>query len=426
MPSTEEQVSGVFVGFGFGPIQSALFVLEAQKSGNFSRFVIAEVDPVLVEAVNRHGGTYTVNVAGKQGIEQVKLSNLTLCNPNDADGRARLIEAISRADEAATALPSIRFFDRGGQASVARLLAEGLERRATDRPLLIYAAENHNHAAEELTGLLHRHLHSSAHDRFDVVNTVIGKMSGVITDSQTIEKLKLSPIVPDVPRAVLVEAFNRILISRPSSEGLASRIPVFVPKHDLLPFEEAKLYGHNAIHALLGYLASQRGYTVMSDCGDDRELMDTARQAFLDESGAGLLHRYQAHDDPLFTCEGWRGYAEDLLTRMTSPYLNDLVERVIRDPRRKLGYHDRLFGPMRAALEAGVRPVILAQGAACALKLLIDQRQEHDGFPDDLDLTEEGIGRSETVGRVLTWLWGQAMPDQSQLVELICEARSAI
>ena len=37
------------VGFGFGPIQSALFLYEAFKSGNFSRFVIAEVDQKTVD-----------------------------------------------------------------------------------------------------------------------------------------------------------------------------------------------------------------------------------------------------------------------------------------------------------------------------------------------------------------------------------------
>ena len=41
----------VLVGFGFGPIQSGLFVSEAFKSGNFSRMVIAEIDQNLVDSV---------------------------------------------------------------------------------------------------------------------------------------------------------------------------------------------------------------------------------------------------------------------------------------------------------------------------------------------------------------------------------------
>ena len=40
-----------FVGFGFGPIQSGLFVFEALRSGNFQNLVIAEVDAELIRRV---------------------------------------------------------------------------------------------------------------------------------------------------------------------------------------------------------------------------------------------------------------------------------------------------------------------------------------------------------------------------------------
>ena len=42
-----------FVGFGFGPIQSGLMLLEAMKSGNFDTFTIVEVDPVLVTLIQQ-------------------------------------------------------------------------------------------------------------------------------------------------------------------------------------------------------------------------------------------------------------------------------------------------------------------------------------------------------------------------------------
>lgn len=58
----------VFTGFGFGPIQSGLFVSEAFQSGNFTRIVIAEIDQSLVDAVRSNKGTYFVNVAKTDGI----------------------------------------------------------------------------------------------------------------------------------------------------------------------------------------------------------------------------------------------------------------------------------------------------------------------------------------------------------------------
>jgi hypothetical protein len=57
-----------FVGFGFGPIQSGLFVAEAFKSGNFKRIVIAEIDQKLVDAIRANKGSYAVNVASSSGI----------------------------------------------------------------------------------------------------------------------------------------------------------------------------------------------------------------------------------------------------------------------------------------------------------------------------------------------------------------------
>ena len=348
-----------FVGFGFGPIQSGLFVYEAQRSGNFGSLVIAEVDADLVRAVRAAGGICHVNIAHRDRISRERIGPVEMLNPADAADRARLIDAIVGADELATALPSVDFFTRGGDASVASLLAAALGRGG--RPQVVYTAENHNHAAE----ILEQAVGARADVQF--LNTVIGKMSGVITDDAEARKLGLAPLVPGWPRAVLVEEFNRILITRVQLRDFRRGIEVFEEKADLLPFEEAKLYGHNAVHALIGYLAHARGYRTIADAGRDAALMQTAREAFLLECGAGLLHRH-AGVDPLFTPAGFQAYADDLLARMVNPFLSDAVARVVRDPLRKLGWDDRLIGAMRLAAAAGVEPVRLAGAARLALR----------------------------------------------------------
>jgi mannitol-1-phosphate/altronate dehydrogenase len=232
---------------------------------------------------------------------------------------------------------------------------------------VLYAAENHNFAAEILHGEVVKLAPAGRLSRLQILNTVIGKMSGVISSAEEMRTLGLEPLVPGFDRCVLVEEFNRILITRITLRGFTRGIRVFEEKDDLLPFEEAKLYGHNAVHALLGYLARLRGHTVMSGIRDDPELLSLGREAFTEESGAALISRHGATGDPLFTPEGYRRYAEDLLERMTNPFLHDRVDRIIRDPKRKLGYADRLFGTMRAALEAGIRPRAMALGAAAAV-----------------------------------------------------------
>jgi mannitol-1-phosphate/altronate dehydrogenase len=97
--------------------------------------------------------------------------------------------------------------------------------------------------------------------------------------------------------------------------------------------------------------------------------MNLAREAFLLESGGALLARHQGID-PLFTPDGYRAYAEDLLERMTNPWLRDQTARVIRDTPRKLGWNDRLIGTMRLALDAGITPWRFALGVAAALETL--------------------------------------------------------
>lgn len=356
-----------FVGFGFGPIQSALFLYEAHCSGNFDRYVIAEVDAGLVGAVRAGGGRYSINIAHPDRIEDVVVDGVRLCDPALPADRDELLQAISVADEMATALPSVSFYDTGEASSVARLLADGLGRRDPSHPVILYAAENHNQAAEILSQRLSARVRAEALANVQTLNTVIGKMSGVISDADTIRRLGLAPLTPDTPRAVLVERFNHILISRVTLEGFRRGIEVFVEKDDLLPFEEAKLYGHNAIHALIGYLARLRGLTTMAEAACHADVMATARAAFIDESGAALVKKYAHIHDPLFTADGYRDYADGLLERMVNPHLNDLISRVTRDARRKLGYDDRLFGTMRLALVQGLEPIHMAQGAAAAL-----------------------------------------------------------
>jgi mannitol-1-phosphate 5-dehydrogenase len=55
---------------------------------------------------------------------------------------------------------------------------------------------------------------------------------------------------------------------------------------------------------------------------------------------------------------------------MINPYLDDRVERVGRDPERKLGWDDRLIGTIRLALRHGIQPQRYAFGAAAALAFL--------------------------------------------------------
>jgi mannitol-1-phosphate 5-dehydrogenase len=341
----------VFLGIGLGPIQTGIFLSGAAK-GNFNRIVIAEVDNKLKEAINSTGGKVTINIAKDCEIYTETYHNVEVYNPLDTDDLQHLITAAAEADELATALPSVNFFQH-----VAVWLRQGFARQP-QRRRFIYTAENNNHAAEELEKAIGENFTKTYY-----LNTVVGKMSGVV-DLSDCRHNGLEPLCPSADRGHLVEEFNQILIS--DAPGIAERqVKNLFVKSDLYPFEEAKLYGHNAIHFLLGILGAQYGKSYMSELREIDDLMQKASTAFKAESGQALCRKWSGKDQ-LFTEAGFDSYAQDLLTRMTNPFLRDAISRITRDLPRKLSWNDRIIGTMRLVLQQGIKPVILAEGAALA------------------------------------------------------------
>jgi mannitol-1-phosphate 5-dehydrogenase len=200
-----------------------------------------------------------------------------------------------------------------------------------------------------------------------------------------------------------VECFNRILISRIGFEAEGGSpdfqrgITVFEEKPDLLPFEEAKLYGHNSTHALAAYIGAIRSVERIADLAEQPGVMAFLEAAFIGESGATLIRRHSGVD-ALFTPAGYRVYALDLLNRMFNPYLGDTVSRVGRDPARKLEWQDRLIGTIRVALRHGVPAPRYAMGAAAALAVL----------------EPSVLGLQTPITECLDPLWSKSSPDPAE------------
>ena len=403
-----------FVGFGFGPIQGGLFAKEAFQSGNFTRIVVAEVDAQLVDAVRANNGSYYVNVAKADGIETLKVDNVELLNPNVAGDKEILLEVLAESTEIATCLPSVDFYEAGIESSPASLIAGGLKNSRAEATI-IYTAENNNQAAEILEQAVIEKIGTLSQKRVQYLNTVIGKMSRVVADPAEIEKSKLATIAPGINRAFLVEEFNRILVSRTQISDFTPGIEVFIEKDDLLPFEEAKLFGHNAIHTLLGFIGEARGATSMSELKKDQAVMQIARLAFLDECGRALVKKYAHLRDELFTEAGVKDYAEDLLERMTNPYLADTVARAGRDAVRKLAVTGRIFGTMSLALEYGIEPKNMAIGAMAGIAVLLQKAKEYN-LPGNLRFGDWRKLDRDRIEMIINWLWkNQSTPIRNSI-----------
>jgi mannitol-1-phosphate 5-dehydrogenase len=81
----------------------------------------------------------------------------------------------------------------------------------------------------------------------------------------------------------------------------------------------------------------------------------------MEESGAVLINRYG------FDAKKHAAYINKILQRFENPYLHDDVERVGRQPLRKLSAGDRLIKPLRGTLEYGLRHDNLVKGIAAAM-----------------------------------------------------------
>jgi mannitol-1-phosphate/altronate dehydrogenase len=131
------------------------------------------------------------------------------------------------------------------------------------------------------------------------------------------------------------------------------------------------------------------------------------RTAFLEESGRTLRARF-AGTEPLFTADGYAAFADDLLARMVNPHLADTVERASRDPRRKLGWDDRLVGLIRLGLAEGVPTPRYAMGVVAGLEIL---RQELDAARPD------AAGQDTAAGRDTAALLRGCWPDDVDVAE---------
>jgi len=145
-----------------------------------------------------------------------------------------------------------------------------------------------------------------------------------------------------------------------------------------------------------------KGYSAMTRLKDDPAIMRIAKDAFLTECGPALIKKYGALGDELFTEPGFRDYADDLLNRITNPYLADTVARAGRDVVRKLGVNDRIFGTMQLALDNGIEPRNMAIG----------------DWPE-LSAVE--------IEQILNWLWSsQSCRHTAEIVKCVLTARDGL
>jgi mannitol-1-phosphate 5-dehydrogenase len=175
---------------------------------------------------------------------------------------------------------------------------------------------------------------------------------------------------------------------------LVASVPGFDLRPDFVTELTRKLYTYNSINAVVSYIGHKRGYEMLAEAANDAEIAAIASAAGA-EASAALVTAYG------FTAGEQAEWVERALAKYQDHRILDPLERQCRDPVRKLGKDDRLFGPISLCIEHGLPYENLLLGVKAALAY-----QPHDaatvggGDPSSAEL--RGWMESGGVSEVLS------------------------
>ena len=289
--------------------------------------VFADINMTVIDRLNQDHG-YTVHVVG-EGIDQKEtVKNVRGINSGD---EAAVTAEISDATLVTTAVgpPVLEI--------LAPLLARSLAARyrAGGAPLNIIACENMVRGSSFLK---------------EKVLTAAGDDAALIDANTGFVDCAVDRIVPPVrggdvdPLAVTVEVFSEWIVDSTQFKGAVPAIAGMIATDKLMAFIERKLFTLNTGHTALAYFGQLAGKKTVGEAMQD-DAVRQAAEAVMKESGAVLIRRYA------FDPAAHRAYIDKILKRFANPYLHDDIDRVARQPLRKLGAQERFIKPLNGMLE---------------------------------------------------------------------------
>jgi mannitol-1-phosphate 5-dehydrogenase len=326
----------IAVHFGAGNIGRGFIGLLLHEAGY--EVVFADVNASLIGALQATP-SYRVIEAGAGGAEKTVTGYRAIDSNADAAG---LIAAIAAADVVTTAVgPNILRF-------VAPAIAAGiLARPMSAGPLAVMACENALGATDLLKAEVLTHADAAVIGvRAVFANTAVDR----IVPEQSTAGLDVL-VEPYCEWAVESSAFGSALPPIPGAH--------FVP--DLAPYIERKLFTVNTGHATTAYYGRLAGHATIAAALEDAAVRSSV-EAVLGETAEFLVAK---HD---FAAAEQRAYLEKTLERFSNPAIDDSVERVGRQPIRKLSRHERFVGPAAEIAEGGGSATALLGAMAAALR----------------------------------------------------------
>ncbi|MFP1557733.1 mannitol-1-phosphate 5-dehydrogenase [Escherichia coli] len=304
------------------------------------QLTFADVNQVVLDALNaRH--SYQVHVVGEtEQVDTVSGVNAVSSIGDD------VVDLIAQVDLVTTAVGPV-VLER-----IAPAIAKGLVKRkeqGNESPLNIIACENMVRGTTQLKGHV---MNALPEDAKAWVEEHVG-----FVDSAVDRIVPPSASATNDPLEVKLETFSEWIVDKTQFKGALPNIPGMELTDNLMAFVERKLFTLNTGHAITAYLGKLAGHQTIRDAILDGNLRGGQR----DGGCPDFIRRYG------FSTEQHCRYIQKILGRFENPYLKDDVERVGRQPLRKLSAGDRLIKPLLGTLEYSLPHKNLIQGIAGAM-----------------------------------------------------------
>jgi mannitol-1-phosphate 5-dehydrogenase len=285
-------------------------------------------------------GCYRVQLTGPTQWKEVTVGGLCAVWIEDEPAAVR---ALAEADVIGTAVGPQNL------PAIAPLLAKGLARR--NQPANVLAFENLINAGPCLRRLVRQRLRGPA-------AAVDHGFSGALVSRAVTQRL--GSLDCDEPLLFIGDTPEKFMVHGPALRRPLPVIKGMVATDNYAMWVLRKLYVFSAGHATAAYLGQLKGYHYIHTAVHDPEIR-AAVLAAMAEGQQGLAARFGKE------IAGEENELPMIMARFENAGLNDPIQRVGRDPRRKLSANERLVGAAKLAQKAGVLPAKLALAAAAAL-----------------------------------------------------------
>ncbi|MDH3000089.1 mannitol-1-phosphate 5-dehydrogenase [Chelonobacter oris] len=371
--------------FGAGNIGRGFIGKLLSDSGIHVTF--ADVNDSVIDLLNQQQG-YDVKIVSEQ---ESKIEHVAPVDGINSKNSERIIEKFNQVDLVTTAVgPNVLEI-------ISATLADALKARfaaGNKHYLNIIACENMVRGTSYLKEKVRSHLAAEYH-------TALEQYIGFVDSA--VDRI-VPPVAPnaDNPLMVTVEEFSEWIVDQTQFKGEIPKIAGMELTDNLMAFVERKLFTLNTGHAVTAYLGKLKGHRLVREAIEDEAIKQQVRSV-MQESGAVLIRRYGFEQEKHFA------YIEKILKRFANPYLPDDVDRVGREPIRKLSMNDRLVKPLLGTIEYGLPHLVLCKAVAAAL------RYQNENDPQAIELQAfiadngvqaaiekyTGLGDREVIRRII-------------------------